>query len=102
MTEPSSPAAESYTQRRLKELGDEFSVMFERAGREEYSSGSMWQGKLETFLSTSIQQAKQEMAKELAEEIEKMSNDVYGHYEEFARQGFRRCKQRVLSSLQSL
>ena len=54
------------------------------------------------LFDASIQQAKQEMMKKLAEEIEKMSNDVYGHYEEFARQGFRRCKQRVLSSLQSL
>ena len=54
---------------------------------------------IKSFLSTSIAQAIAQDRERVRGEIEKMNNDVYGSYEEFARQGSNRCKQRVLSSL---
>ena len=37
----------------------------------------------------------------MVERLEGMSNDVFGSYEEFARQGFNRCKQRELDYLKT-
>ena len=55
--------------------------------------------RLESLIVSTIAQTLAEERERVVREIGKIENDVYGSYEEFARQGFNRCKQKVLASL---